>query len=124
MSPSEMAKRIKDFFANTKFDKRRWHDYCNRRDALPRDYRLVMTGIQNYLFNTAMDGTVMEVMDAILALLEEGVADGRPVLDVTGDDVADFACNVMMAVQAKTWTGLQGVKLNERIHKQLKEMDK
>jgi len=116
-----LIKKIRAWFKDTKTDKKVWYDYAARRDALPRDYRVVMNAIQNYLFNVAMDARVMDVLNAILGHLEEGVAEGRAVLEVTGDDVADFAYNVMTAIQADTWTGRKGAELNARVHRQLKE---
>ena len=118
---TDLVKKIRAWFKDTKTSKKVWNDYVARKDALPHDYKVVMDAIQNYLFNVAMDGRVMDVMYAILGHLEEGVADGRAVLEVTGDDVADFAYNVMSAIQADTWTGRKGAELNARIHRQLKE---
>jgi len=113
-------KKIRAWFKDTKNSKAAWRSYTARKDALPHDYKVVMDAIQNYLFNVAMDRRVMDVLYAVLALLEEGVADGRRVLDVTGDDVADFAYNVMAAIQADTWTGRKAAELNARVHRQLK----
>ena len=114
-----MIDKISDFFKNTKMDKKAWHDYRARVAALPSDYNYVMEQIQSYIFNVAMDAQSVTVLEAILELLEEGAAEKRAVLDVTGDDVAAFAYDVMVAIQAKTWTSQKGAQLNDRVHKHL-----
>ncbi|MDR1799009.1 MAG: DUF1048 domain-containing protein, partial [Bifidobacteriaceae bacterium] len=68
---------------------------------------------QKYLWNFAGDGRQMiDVLYGIRDLFEEGAASGRPVLDVTGDDVAAFAWNVLMEAQASTWMGKKAAHLN------------
>lgn len=114
-----MIDKISDFFKNTRTDKKAWHDYRARVAALPGDYRFVMEQIQGYIFNVAMDAQSVAVLRSILELLEEGAAEQRAVLDVTGDDVAGFAYDVMAAVQAKTWASQKGAQLNDRVHRHL-----
>jgi len=112
-----MIDKIRDFFKDTKTDKTAWRDYRARVEALPEGYRFVMEQIQKFLFSVAMDAQSVTVLQAILELFEEGVAAGRPVLEVTGDDVAGFARDVMTAIQAQTWAGKMGQQLNDRVAK-------
>jgi len=112
-----MIDKIRDFFKDTKVGKKAWYSYRARVEALPDDYRFVMEQIQKYLFNVAMDAQSVTVLQSILELFEEGVAEGRAVLDVTGDDVAGFARDVMTAIQAQTWAGKMGQQLNDRVAK-------
>jgi len=114
-----MIDKIRDFFKDTKVGKQAWHSYRDRIAALPPDYRLVMNDIQAFMWNIAMDAQVMAVFYSVLDLFEEGAADGRRVLDVTGDDVAEFALGVLQAVQAETWTSKKAKQLNDNVHKQL-----
>ena len=116
-----MSERIslRDRLLGTKAGKQQWHDYTRRRDALPHDYRVVMIQIEKFMYTVAMDGQVMEVFLGILELFEEGAAEERPVLSVTGEDVAEFALDVLQAVQAKSWTSQQAAKLNQRVHQEL-----
>jgi len=100
-------------------DKRAWRAYVKRCEALPGDYRTVIGLIQKFMWNIAMDAQVMSVLYAILDLFEEGSADGRAVLEVTGDDVAEFALGVLQAVQAETWTTKQARKLNDTVRREL-----
>jgi len=112
-----MIDKIRDFFKDTKIGKQAWHDYQRRVEALPDEYHFVMDEIRKYLFNVAMDAQSLTALQSILELFEEGVAAGRPVLDVTGDDVAGFARDVMTAIQAQTWAGKMGQQLNDRVAK-------
>jgi len=110
---------LHDRLVGTREGKRQWRDYTRRRDLLPPDYKVVMTQIERFMYRVAMDGQVTAVFTGILELFEEGAAAGRPVLAVTGDDVADFALSVMQAIQAESWTGQQARHLNEQVHRQL-----
>ena len=116
-----MAKKsLRELLIGAKAEKQEWRAYVKRREALPPDYRVVMKDIENYMYNIGiMDASSMSVFYQIIDLFEEGAAAGRGVLDVTGDDVVDFAYNVLLAVAAKTWTGQQAAKLNDRVHRHL-----
>lgn len=63
-----------------------------RVKALPKDYRIVYKEIQKYIFKIGSvnptDG--ISQLSGILDIFEEGVTQGKSVLEVTGSDVADF----------------------------------
>ncbi|WP_431914508.1 DUF1048 domain-containing protein [Nonomuraea jabiensis] len=71
--------------------KKQWRAYMARVKALPRDYQIVYKEIQRYLFKVGpvdlFDGTLLS---GILDFFEEGVAAGKGVLELIGDDVAAF----------------------------------
>src|SRR4051812_18812293 len=73
-------------------DKKEWRRMEARADALPRDYRIVYGEVKRYLFRfTSGDGRdTMAVLTDVLDLFETSAAEGAPVLDVTGEDVAAF----------------------------------
>jgi len=113
-------KSLAEWLVGAKGDKQQWRDYIRRREALRADYRVVMKDIESYIYNIGiMDASGMAIFESIIDLFEEGQAAGQAVLDVTGDDVAGFAYDVMTAVQARTWTGDQATKLNQRVRKHL-----
>jgi len=113
-------KSLRELLIGAKDGKQEWRAYVERRDGLPPDYRVVMKDIESYVFNIGiMDASAMPVLSGVIDLFEEGAATGRRVLDVTGDDVADFAYNVLLAVAATTWTGQQAAKLNDRVRAHL-----
>ena len=76
--------------------KKKWRAHMSRVRALPNDYQIVYKEIQKYLFKVGpvelVDGTGL--LSEIIDLFEEGVAEGKGVLEVTGSDVAVFCDNL------------------------------
>lgn len=73
-------------------DKKEWKAMEARAAALPRDYRIVYRGMKSYLWKFSggdgMDTVV--VLKEVLRLFETSTADGRSVLEVTGQDIGAF----------------------------------
>ncbi|MBH5338221.1 DUF1048 domain-containing protein [Streptomyces pactum] len=71
--------------------KKQWRAHVARVKALPPDYRIVYKEMQKYLFkvgpNDLPDGPLLP---GILDFFEEGVAEGKGVLELIGTDVAAF----------------------------------
>ncbi len=71
--------------------KRQWRAHMARVKALPPDYQIVYKEIQKYLFKIGpvdlADGTLLS---GIVEFFEEGVAAGKGVPEVVGNDVAAF----------------------------------
>ncbi|WP_330185104.1 DUF1048 domain-containing protein [Nocardia sp. NBC_01503] len=72
-------------------DKREWRAHMARVKALPPDYQIVYKEMQKYFFKIGpvelVDGGLLS---GVLDFFEEGVAEGKRVLELTGDDVAAF----------------------------------
>ena len=62
-----------------------------RVKALPPDYQIVYKEIQRYLFKVG-GGTLLS---GIVDFFEEGVASGKGVLELIGNDVAAFCDNLV-----------------------------
>lgn len=71
--------------------KRQWRAHVARVKALPQDYQIVNKEIQRYLFKVGpadmADGTLLS---GLVDFFEEGVAAGKGVLELIGNDVAAF----------------------------------
>ncbi|WP_061299492.1 DUF1048 domain-containing protein [Herbidospora cretacea] len=71
--------------------KRQWRAHLARVKELPPDYQIVYKEIQKYYFKVGpvdlLDGSLLT---GILDFFEEGVAAGKGVLELVGDDVAAF----------------------------------
>ncbi|MFD3588810.1 DUF1048 domain-containing protein [Streptomyces sp. NPDC058683] len=71
--------------------KKQWRAHMARVKALPPDYQIVYKEMQKYFFKIGpvglIDGTLLP---GIVDFFEEGVASGRGVLELVGDDVAAF----------------------------------
>ena len=76
-----------------------------RVNALPDDYRFVYRRIEKYLWHRAGgDGMEMlTVLTDLTELFESGVANGQTVLELTGEDVAAFADELLAST--RTYTG-------------------
>ncbi|MFF5259769.1 DUF1048 domain-containing protein [Actinomadura viridis] len=71
--------------------KKQWRAHMARVKALPPDYQIVYKEIQRYLFKVGpVDLHDGPLLSEILTFFEEGVAAGRGVLELLGDDVAAF----------------------------------
>ena len=71
--------------------KKQWRAHMARVKALPPDYQIVYREIQKYLFKVGpTDLTEGNLLSGIVDFFEEGVAAGKGVLELIGDDVAAF----------------------------------
>ncbi|MGG3453693.1 DUF1048 domain-containing protein [Paenibacillus rhizolycopersici] len=102
-------------------DKREYKMMMARVDVLPEDYQYVFKKIQNYMWNfSAGNGMDMLHMQyELIDLFEAGAAEGRQVLEITGEDVASFADGLV--ANAKTYFAKYREDLNQSILEQLKK---
>ena len=71
--------------------KKQWRAHMARVKALPPDYQIVYTEIQRYLFKVGpIDLPDGRLLSGIVDFFEEGVAVGKGVLELIGNDVAAF----------------------------------
>jgi len=71
--------------------KRQWRAHMARVKALPPDYQIVYKEIQKYLFKVGpIDLPDGNLLSGIVEFFEEGVAAGKGVLELIGNDVAAF----------------------------------
>jgi DNA-binding ferritin-like protein (Dps family) len=102
-------------------DKREWKRMEARANALPHDYRVVYGAMKSYLWRfTSGDGMdIVAILADVLAEFEDAAAAGKPVLEVTGDDVAAY-CDARLSDTPydrllATWRD----SLNQDVKKQL-----
>lgn len=96
-------------------DKKEYREQMARVEALPEDYRFVFEKIQGYLWSFAGgDGSdMLKLQYELIELFEISAADGKQVLDVTGEDVAGF-CDELLH-DTKKWTDHYRKRLNRNI---------
>jgi len=99
--------------------KREYKEQMARVEALPKDYQYVFKKIQRHMWMFAAGSgyDMMKIHYDLIELFETGVADGKHVLDITGDDVAAF-CDELMR-NASTYTENWREALNHDIQKKL-----
>ncbi|MET3728130.1 DNA-binding ferritin-like protein (Dps family) [Fictibacillus halophilus] len=102
-------------------DKKEYKMMMARVEALPEDYQFVFKKIQNYMWNfSAGNGMdMLHIQYELIDLFEAGAAEGRPVLDITGEDVASFADELV--TNAKTYFAKYREDLNQSIKKELEK---
>ena len=112
-----------EYFRYVRQEKRRYKQVVARVKALPKDYRFMYDRIQRYMWNHAGgDGMDMiRVLADLLELFEAGAADGKPVLEVTGPDVAAL-CDELLGT-TRTWTRHWHEALNRDIARRLGKGD-
>ncbi len=111
------------YFKQVAQEKREYREAMDRVKALPEDYRYVYDKIQHYMWShVAGDGMDMTVVLADLVdLFEQGAAEGKGVLEVTGEDVAAFCDDLL--VNAKTYAGTKQDALNNAIKNKPERVD-
>ncbi|MFJ2559187.1 MULTISPECIES: DUF1048 domain-containing protein [unclassified Streptomyces] len=76
--------------------KKQWWAHMARVQALPPDYQIVYKEMQRYLFKVGpVDLTDGHLLSEIVDFFEEGVAAGKGVLELIGNDVAAFSDNLI-----------------------------
>ncbi|TDL31093.1 DUF1048 domain-containing protein [Jeotgalibacillus sp. S-D1] len=99
-------------------DKREWRAMEARAKALPSEYQNAYKAMQKYMWTS---GGLTDWKDThriftgILDLFEEGSAEGKKVIDLTGEDAAAF-CDELVK-DAKTWQDKYREDLNNSIKK-------
>ena len=108
---------IKNIIGN----KREYKQQMARVKALPKDYQYVFKKIQGYMWNFAAgDGyDMLKLHYELIDLFEAGAAEGKQVLEVTGEDVAAF-CDELLR-NARTYTENWREKLNRDIMKKFEK---
>ncbi|MEV5030222.1 DUF1048 domain-containing protein [Paenibacillus sp. LPE1-1-1.1] len=93
-------------------DKKEYKGQMARVEALPEDYRFVFEKIQGYMWSFAGgDGSdMLKTQHELIELFEASAADGKHVLDVTGEDVVGFGDEFLR--DTKKWTDNFRKKLN------------
>ncbi|MEE6451675.1 DUF1048 domain-containing protein [Gottfriedia acidiceleris] len=75
--------------------KKEYKAFMKKVNSLPKDYAFVFKKIQKYMWNFGY-GFGEEIIN-LYELFEASSAEGKHVLDVTGEDVAAFADELMAA---------------------------
>lgn len=93
-------------------DKKEYKQQMARVEALPEDYRFVFEKIHGYMWSFAVgDGSdMLKIQHELIELFEASAADGKHVLDVTGEDVVGFCDELLRGT--KMWTDNFRNKLN------------
>lgn len=75
-------------------DKKRWRRYTDRKNLLPAPYRTATDGLERYIMYAgaiSKGDVLVQMLEDLADLMEQGAADGIPVRRIVGDDPVDFA---------------------------------
>ena len=99
--------------------KREYKQQMARVEALPKDYQYVFKKIQGHMWMFAAGSgyDMMKIHYDLIELFEAGAADGKHVLEITGEDVAAFCDELLRS--ARTYTENWREALNRDILKKL-----
>lgn len=100
--------------------KREYKQQLKRVKALPEDYQYVLKKIQEHMwqFVSGAGYDMIEVQSGLIELFEEGAAQGKQVLEITGEDVATFVDELLK--NTRTYTEDWRIKLNKEIKNKLR----
>lgn len=104
--------------------KRQYKEQMARVKALPEDYQYVFKKIQGHMWMFAAGAgyDMMNIHSDLIDLFESGAAEGKQVLEITGEDVAAFCDELLRSTS--TYTENWREALNRDILKKLgKEKD-
>jgi DNA-binding ferritin-like protein (Dps family) len=104
-------------------DKKEYKQQMARVEMLSCDYQFVYKKIQGYMWNFAAGNgyDMLKIQYELIDLFEAGAAEGKHVLEITGEDVAAF-CDELLR-NAKTYTENWREKLNRDILNKFGKVD-
>lgn len=87
--------------------KRAYRRQTARVDALPEDYRYVFKKIQSHMwmFASGSGYEMIKIHYDLIDLFEDGAANKKGVLEVTGEDVAAFCDELLRSAGTSPVTG-------------------
>lgn len=106
-----------NFIKKIRDDKKEYREMQERAKRLPDAYYFVFQKIEAYTWECAGgDGIdTMKAQGDLLDLFEISVADGRAVLEVTGNDVAGF-CDEFFR-DTRKWSDAYQKRLNRKLNR-------
>ncbi|MFA1822646.1 DUF1048 domain-containing protein [Virgibacillus oceani] len=104
-------------------NKREYKQQMARVETLPKDYQYVFKKIQGHMWMFAAGSgyDMIKIHYDLIELFEAGAADGKHVLEITGEDVAAFCDELLRS--ASTYTENWREALNHEIQKKLGKGD-
>ncbi len=101
--------------------KKEWRAHTARVKTLPQDYQIVYKEIQKYLFKVGpvelTEGT--DLLSGLVDFFEEGVALGKGVLEVIGNDAAAFCDDLIK--DSKTYADIYQESAAHKVTKAMKK---
>lgn len=96
-----------------------------RAEKLPPDYQGAWEEVKEntWKYSDFSGRNLMSILDGILGLFEEGVAEGQSVEEVVAEDIPGFCAAVAGEEGAKDYRDRWRQQLNDTIHKKLSKLE-
>ncbi|MBC1482239.1 DUF1048 domain-containing protein [Listeria sp. FSL L7-1485] len=102
-----------NWYKKYRAEKRDYKLYKKRIDDLPEDYRQAMKAIETYLWSFAKGAGMFYILKNVLEMFENAAADKLELKEVVGDDLAEFADNLLLEFPEETWLDKERKKLRK-----------
>ncbi|MGM0167899.1 hypothetical protein IGI39_002911 [Enterococcus sp. AZ135] len=116
-------KNLFNYLKQMRVDKVEYNEQMAEVKKLPQDYQVVYKEVQKFLweFTEGSGMDMLQPMYELLAFFQEGASNKVPVLELVGEDVGEFAENMLHEIQAKTRINELKRKMNERVAKEIEK---
>ncbi len=97
--------------------KRHYRRYKERTAALPASYRAAIDALERYMMmlGPGKAGSLLSLLDDLVDLFEQSVANGTEVRDIVGDEPVDFAEAFLRNYPAGQWIHRERERLSTAI---------
>ncbi|MEO6116176.1 MAG: DUF1048 domain-containing protein [Pseudolysinimonas sp.] len=98
--------------------KKRYNECKARMRQLPGGYRTAIEGVERYLTYSGLisDGDVLvKMLEDLVDLFEQGVANGTPVREIVGDNPVEFSDAFLQNYADGQWIQKERARLNDTI---------
>ncbi|GAA1023461.1 MULTISPECIES: DUF1048 domain-containing protein [Amycolatopsis] len=98
-------------------DKKRYRRYKARVEELPPDYRTAIKALHRYVqhFGPGTAEGHLRMLDDLIDLFEQSVANGTTVRGIVGDEPVEFAEEFLRSYPEESWITRERKKLSESI---------
>lgn len=120
-----MKKFFDDYFNIHKMikSKKEYRKQMERVKSMPEDYQYVFKEIQSnmWMFVSGAGYDMMKIHEGLIELFEEGISEGKSILEITGDDVSLFIDELLK--NTSTYKEDYKNKLNEKIKNKISKLN-
>jgi DNA-binding ferritin-like protein (Dps family) len=105
-------------------EKKRYREYKARVKSLPEGYRTATDALERYVLNLGPTGDstqLLQMLDDLADLMEQGAAAGTPVRELLGENPAEFAETFMENYGGGSWIRKERSRLAAAVEKAANE---
>jgi DNA-binding ferritin-like protein (Dps family) len=98
-------------------EKKQWKEYKSRKKQLPANFRAAVDALEVHIltFCPATGDELMRALNDLIDLFEQGAEDNKTILEIVGENPADFAETFTNNYIKDSWCDREAQKLNEAL---------